>query len=164
FIKDHNVFVRGQRESEEVALSRDGKAGLAYGQLSWSPDSRTLVAFRIEPGDQKEVYLVQSSPPGGGRARLQTRPYALPGDKFTAFELNLFDVANRKAIRPKVDRVDYDSPRLHWDKDGRHFAYEKIDRGHQRFRLIRVDSHTGEARNLIDEKSETFIWTAHRES
>ena len=40
-------------------------------------------AFRIEPGERKEVYLVESSPRGGGRAVLHRRPYALPGDKFT---------------------------------------------------------------------------------
>ena len=164
FVKEHNVFVVAEGKPEEIRLSNDGKEGLSYGRLSWSPDSKTLVAFRIEPGDRKEVYLVQSSPPGGGRAQLRSRPYPLPGDKFTAYELNLFDVAGKKPIRPEVDRIDFDEPRLHWDKDGRHFSYEKIDRGHQRFRLIRVDSHTGEARNLIDEKSNTFIWTAHREN
>ena len=152
------------RGSPRRSRSRtDGKEGLAYGRLSWAPDSKTLVAFRIEPGERKEVYLIQSSPPGGGRAKFRPRPYALPGDKFTAYELNLIDVATKKSTRPEVDRIDFGSPDLHWDKDGRHFTYEKNDRGHQRFRLIRVDSHTGEAHNLIDEKTETFIWTAHRE-
>ncbi len=55
-------------------------------------------------------------------------------------------------------------PRLRWRKDGKHFTYEKIDRGHQRFRLIEVDSATGDARDLIDEKTSTFVWTAHREN
>ena len=95
---------------------------------------------------------------------MQRRPYPLPGDKFTAYELNLFDVAARKKNKPAVDRIDFDAPRLRWDKDGRHFTYEKIDRGHQRFRLIEVDTHTGTVRNIIDEKSQTFIWTAHREN
>ena len=45
-----------------------------------------------------------------------------------------------------------------------HFTYQKIDRGHQRFRLIEVDTHSGTVRNIIDEKSQTFIWTAHREN
>ena len=43
--------------ARRARLSDDGKEGLAYGRLSWSPDSKTLVAFRIEPGDDKEVYL-----------------------------------------------------------------------------------------------------------
>src|SRR5262249_29960718 len=92
------------------------------------------------------------------------RPYKLPGDKFAAYELNLFNIPGKRQIKPKVDRIDYGVPRPRWNKDGRHFTFEKIDRGHQRFRLIEVDSHTGEARNIIDETSRTFIWTAHREA
>ncbi len=164
FLQDHNVFIRRAGESRAIRLSDDGKAGLAYGLLSWAPDSRALAAFRIEPGDNKEVYLIQSSPPGGGRAKLQKRPYPLPGDKLAAFELNLFDIESRKQSKPKVERVDYDTPRLRWAKDSSHVIYQKIDRGHQRFRLIAVDVHSGAARNIIDEQSRTFIWTTHRES
>jgi dipeptidyl aminopeptidase/acylaminoacyl peptidase len=164
FVKDHDVYVKAEGGTEPVRLSSDGKEGLSYGRLSWSPDSKTLVAFRIEPGDHKEMYLIQSSPPGGGRARFRSRPYPLPGDKFTAYELNLFDVAAKKQTKPNVDRIDYDGPHLRWNKDGKHFSYEKIDRGHQRFRVVEVDAHTGAERNLIDEKSATFIWTAHAEN
>jgi len=165
-VKDHNVFLRDKNSEQEIQLSTDGEEGNAYGMLSWAPDSQTLVAFRIEPGDNKEVYLIESAPAEGGRAKLHTRPYALPGDAFARYELNLFDIGNRKQTRPEVDRLelDWQRPRLRWAKDGSHFAYEKADRGHQRFRVIEIDSHTGRARNLIDEKSETFIWTAHTEN
>lgn len=164
--KDHNVFLRPKEGGDEIQLSTDGVEGNAYDRLSWAPDSKTLVAFRVEPGDNKEVYLIQSSPAGGGRAKFSRRPYALPGDKFATYELNLFDVESRKQVRPTVDKLelDWETPRLRWMKDRRHFAYEKIDRGHQRFRVIEVDSHTGQSRNLIDEKTETFIWTAHTEN
>jgi dipeptidyl aminopeptidase/acylaminoacyl peptidase len=162
-VKDHNVFIRGE-DGKEIQLSQDGNEGLAYGMLSWAPDSKSLAAFRIEPGDRKEVYLIESSPKEGGRARLRTRPYALPGDKFTAYELNLFDVASQKQTKPEVERVDFGRPRLRWNRDGRRFTYEKVDRGHQRFRLIEVDAHSGTARSLIDEKAQTFIWTAHAEN
>ena len=162
-IKDNNVFVRDAL-GKEVQLSKDGTAGNAYGMLEWSPDSKTLVGFRIEPGDNKEVYLVQSSPPGGGRAKLQSRPYPLPGDKFTAYELNLFDVTRNKQTKPKVERIDFGRPILRWRKDGRQFTYEKRDRGHQRFRLIEINVATGDPRDLIDEKTNTFIWSAHTEN
>jgi dipeptidyl aminopeptidase/acylaminoacyl peptidase len=162
-VKGNNVYVRSEDGGTETQLSHDGKEGLAYGMLQWAPDSKTLVAFRIEPGDRKDVYLIESSPKEGGRANLRTRPYALPGDKFTAYELNLFNVADRKQIKPEVERVDFGTPRLRWKHDSRHFTYQKVDRGHQRFRVIEVDAHTGKARNLIDEQSKTFIWTAHTE-
>ena len=166
-VKDNNVFLRSSSDAAtEVQLSDDGKEGLSYGRLSWSPDSKTLVAFRVEPGERKEVYLVQSSPSGGGRAKLQTRPYALPGDKFARYELNLFDVASHKQIKPDVDQFEHEweTPRLHWDRDGRRVTYQQVDRGHQRFRVIEADSQTGTVRNIIDEKTETFVWTAHTEN
>jgi dienelactone hydrolase len=165
-VKDHNVFLRARKGGEEIPLSTDGAENNAYDLLAWAPDSQTLVAFRVEPGDNKEVYLIESSPAGGGRAKFSSRPYALPGDKFATYELNLFDIAGRRQIKPEVDKLelDWERPRLRWRKDQRHFAYEKIDRGHQRFRVIEVDSHTGQARNLIDERTQTFIWTAHTEN
>ena len=165
-VKDHNVFVRRKADDKEIQLSTDGAEGNAYGTLSWAPDSQTLVAFRRESGDNKEVYLVESSPAGGGRAKFQQRPYALPGDQFARYELNLFDVNTPKQIKPEVDRFEHgwETPRLRWKKDQRHFRYEQVDRGHQRLRVIEVDSHTGQVRNVIDEKTETFIWTAHTEN
>jgi dipeptidyl aminopeptidase/acylaminoacyl peptidase len=164
FIEDNNVSVRSKDSETELQLSHDGSEDNAYAMAQWAPDSETLIAWRVEPGESKEVYLIESAPEGGGRAKLHSRPYALPGDKFTSYELNLFDVENREQLKPEVDRIDFGRPRLRWNKDGRRFTYQKTDRGHQRFRVIEVDSHTGDTRNIIDEKSDTFIWTAHTEN
>jgi len=98
-VKDHNIFLRSENETEEIQLSRDGSETNSYARLEWSPDSKALVAWRIEPGDHKEVYLIQSSPAEGGRAILETRPYDLPGDKLTLYQLNVFD--------PDLTRVEY---------------------------------------------------------
>jgi dipeptidyl aminopeptidase/acylaminoacyl peptidase len=163
FVRDHNVYLRSKDNGEMVQLSTAGTEGNAFGMLSWAPDSQALVGFRIEPGENKEVYLIESSPPGGGRARLTSRPYALPGDKFTKYELWVFNPDNKNATKAQVDPIDFGRPQLRWKKDGRHFTYEKVDRGHQRFRLIEVDARLGQSRNLIDESTETFIWTAHTE-
>lgn len=162
-IKDHNVVLRAADSEREIQLTRDGREGLAYGRLDWSPNSQSLVAFRIEPGDRQEVHLIESSPRGGGRAVLHSREYPLPGDKFTAYELHLFNVAEQIEIACQLDRIDFGSPRLRWAKDGETFTYQQIDRGHQRLRLIEVNARTGQCRNLLDERSDTFIWTAHQD-
>src|SRR5262245_10717716 len=134
FVKDNNVWLRGTApDAKEIQLCQDGKEANAYGLLNWSPDSKTLAAFRIEPGDRKEVYLIQSSPPGGGRAKLQQRAYDLPGDKLTAYELNLFKIEGPKQIKPQVEHIDLGFPQLHWNEDGGKVAFQKVDRGHQRF-------------------------------
>ena len=165
-VKDNNVFLRAMDANETIPLSTDGAEGNAYSLLSWSPDSTVLIAWRVEPGDRKEVYLVRSSPQGGGRAVLETRPYALPGDKFPHYELNIFDVPSRKQTKPAVDRFEHEweRPQVHWSRDGRRITYEQEDRGHQRLRIIEVDMHTGGVRTILEEKTETFIWTAHTEN
>lgn len=165
-LKGHNVHLRpAGGGGEELALSTDGQEGNAYVLHSWSPDSRTLAAFRMEPGERREVHLVESSPKEGGRARLRSRPYPLPGDRFSKYELNLFDVATRRQLKPGVDRFEHEwlRPRIHWTRDGARLGYQQVDRGHQRFRVISVGLDGG-VRNLVDERSDTFIWTAHTEN
>ncbi|HAO96786.1 MAG TPA: hypothetical protein DCQ96_12075 [Verrucomicrobiales bacterium] len=162
YIKNHNLWIRATTEnSREIQLSSDGEESRSYQQPFWSSNSNNLIAFRIQPGDVGEVHMIQSSPKGGGRARLQTRRYPLPGDRFTTHELNWFDLEKRVQTKPKVGIIDFRGPRLRWSADGRMISYEKIDRGHQRFRVIEVDTFTGRHRNIIDEKTETFIWTEH---
>ena len=84
------------------------------------------------------VHLHESSPKQRGRAKLHTRRYALPGDKFTSFELNWFDIEKNIQTKPEVGIIDFRGPRLRWTQDGRYFRYQKIDRGHQRFRIIEL--------------------------
>lgn len=174
-IRESNIVLRSS-DGQERVLTQDGMAEVAYGRLTWSPDSSALVAWRMEPGDRKEVYRIQSSPAvegatggGVGRAILQTQAYALPGDKFNSFELNLFDIAGQKQSKPDVGMLDMSpgggdpNPAIRWKSDGVRFTYEKYDRGHQRFRLIEVNARTGQVRNIIDEQTRTFIWSAHRD-
>ena len=160
-IKEHNVFIRGS-DGQEVQLSRDGVAGNSYGRLSWSPDSKTIVASKIEPAEYKSVYQIQSSPPGGGRANLRTRNYPLPGDQYTTYELWVFDVENRKGAKVEAERVDfYGPPKPRWSKDGKRFLFQKTDRGHQRFRVFEVKAQTGNTRTILDDNSDTFISTTY---
>jgi dipeptidyl aminopeptidase/acylaminoacyl peptidase len=165
-VKENNLFIKSSKDENEIQLTKDGAENQRYGRFSWSPDSQTLVAFRVEPGDRKEVHLLESSPSEGGRAKLRSRPYSLPGDKFTSYELNVFDIATGKQIKPQVDKYEHEwtPPRVHWWPDGKHFSYSQVDRGHQRFRVIDVAVDSGAVRNLVDERSKTFIWTHHMET
>jgi hypothetical protein len=175
-IKDGNIHLRSGDGKETSPLTNEKfepatKSGdrpqretSGFGMLNWSPNSKALVAFRVEPGEIKEVHLVESSPKSGGRAVHTTRPYPLPGDRFTAYELWTFDPAKKSGKKFETDKIDFGRPNVRWSKDGKRFTYQKVDRGHQRFRLIEVDVETGKSRNLIDEQTKTFIWTAHTEN
>ena len=161
YIHEYNVYVRAAKGDEKIQLSKDGKKDNAYQVPYWAPNSNNLIAYRIEPSKISEVHLLESSPKGGGKAKLHTRSYALPGDKFTSHELNWFDIEKKLHVKPDVGVIDFHSPNMRWSLDGHTFTYRKVDRGHQRFRIIEVDILTGKARNIIDEVSKTFIWTYH---
>jgi hypothetical protein len=161
FVKNDNVYLRDEA-GKETPLTDSGTAANPFAAVTWSPDSRTLVMYRTEPGDNKQVYMIETSPKDQLPAKLHTRGYPRPGDKFALHEMYVADIAAKKPIKVEVERIDYGwIPRLRWGKDNKHFTFEKIDRGHQRFRVVEVDAATGKTRNIIDEKAKTFIWTAH---
>jgi len=69
FIKDHNLYIQATSGGEEIALSRDGKPENSYQPPFWSPNSKTLIAFRVEPGKIGDVHLLEYSP---GKAEEQS--------------------------------------------------------------------------------------------
>ena len=162
FVRDHQLFIRSEESGEEIQLSRDGRENARYVEhlLWWSPDSQNLVAARVTPGDQRPTYWIESSPKNQGRAKLHSRNYALPGDKMDSHHWRIFNIAERKQHNPQVDPIDFGRAQLRWRDDDR-FIYEQTDRGHQRFRILEIDSRTGESRTLLEETSKTFIWSAH---
>lgn len=163
-IRDDNIVLVDRESDAETPLTTDGTPDVPWGNVSWSPDSQYLTAFRITPGEDLEVHLIESSPEDGGRAVVHSRPYPLPGDRFSSHELHVFSLASAAEVPCEVEAFDFGTPRVRWKADGHLFTVEKTDRGHQRFRLIQIDAETGTVRNLIDEQTETFIWTAHAEN
>ena len=147
--------------------TRDGKLSAAthlaagsdyFSRIEWTPDSKRVIAVKVTPGDRKQVYLFESTPPDGGPARVLSRVYDRPGDKVDTFEIWLIDPSTGKGAPIHADIVDYgDLPRFRFTKGGHDFTYEKMDRGYQRWRLMEVDWMTGEANALIDEPSKTFV-------
>jgi len=160
-VKDHNIFLKLKKGGPEIQLTKDGTEAKSYGGLRWAPDGKMLIAFRITPGKRSEVYRIESSPSGGGRAKLHKRGYSFPGDRFTLHELSIFDPETRKQIKPDIGIINFGGPHMRWAEDGRKFLMTKLDRGHQRFRLMEINTHTGGVYNIIDEKTDTFIWTSH---
>ncbi|MFO0910764.1 MAG: DPP IV N-terminal domain-containing protein [Isosphaeraceae bacterium] len=170
-VRDYNVTLSPVRETEggrpgrrrdeppAEVLTHDGRPDRVYGDFAWSPDSKTLIAWRTTPARKGEVHLIESSPRDGGRARLHTRPYDLPGDPFPVHELWIYNLETRKGTSPEVPPIDFGPNFVKWKDGGQRFTFTKTDRGHQRFRLFEVDARTGQARTVIDESSKTFVNT-----
>ena len=157
-VRDHNVVLRANSDARETTLSSNGQPAQPFGELSWSPDSKTIVGYRVDRAEILPVHVIESSPAEGGRAKLRSNPYELPGDKMTSYEMWLFHVEAKDAVQAQIEPIDFHGPpQLRWNGDSRHFTLERTDRGHQRFRIVEVDATSGQIRNLYDERSSTFI-------
>ncbi len=165
FFKENNVFLRDRKTSEEHQLSRDGTADDAYsGQVHWSPDSKKLIAVRTRKGDDRKVYLIESSPRDQLQPKLHSYDYRKPGDAIPQPKPHLFDVTSRTEI-PVSDEL-FSTPwsiqEYRWSPDSKRFTFLYNQRGHQALRIVEVDAETGDARVIIDETSRTFIDYAHK--
>ncbi len=162
-IENFNVFIKQAGTSEPaIPLSTDGSEGNYYTfrTIAWSPDSKKLVAYRTRPGYDREVHYIESSPADQIQPKHMTISYRKPGDALDIAYPVLFDVATKNEI--EIDRALFPNPYNItppvWWKDGRGFTFEYNQRGHQVYRVLEVDAHSGSARTLIDEQSQTFIY------
>ncbi len=160
FVKNYNVFVKDLKTGRETQLSFNGSEGETYSSyLSWSPDSRKLAGFRVRPDTRRYMYFVESSPSDAFLPKLQTREYLRAGDALPVKFPVLFSLDSMDQIpvdaTPFLQQFSMEGPV--WSKDSRSFTFEYNQRGHQVYRVVRVDAGSGATKVLIDERSKTFI-------
>ena len=161
FIRNYNVCLRDKEKKEETILSRDGSEGdyYTFESLSWSPDSKKIVAFRLRRGYHRLVHYVESSPSDQLQPKYHTMEYAKPGDALDIERPVLFLVDTK--ARVEVDNALFPNPyeleEMAWRKDGRAFTFEYNQRGHQVYRVVEADGTTGMARAVVDEEAKTFF-------
>ncbi|OJY95777.1 MAG: peptidase S9 [Sphingobacteriales bacterium 40-81] len=160
FIKEGNVFIQPVNGDDAIQHTTDGTAEKPYGSLAWSPDSKYVVGYKITPYKDSLVYYVLTSQANTTRGQLKSQEYKQPGDPFTTYEMFAFSVMEKKTTKINTEIIDFfPEPYLNWRKDdATHFLYEKVDRGHQRFRIIDVDVKSGETKTIVDEQTNTFIY------
>jgi len=179
-IRGHNLFLR--EGTNEIALTYNGNPGNSYArnaqrarmvemrfeerddetpapEVYWSPDSKRLIAMRTRPGTDRIVYMVESSPRDQLQPKLQSYPYAKPGDEIAIRKPHLFDVENKREI-PVKDNLfpnPWSISDLRWKPDSTEFYFLYNQRGHQVLRIVGIHATSGETRAIIDEQSKTFV-------
>ena len=178
----NNLYLRDLKTGKETPLTYDANPNSTYARDEefnqsidmqydvsnpatptpeeyWSPDSRHLVAMRLQPGTQRRVYEVESSPEDQLQPRLTSYPYLKPGDQVPISKPHLFDIETGKEI-PVSDAL-FPNPwsigEVRWATNSERFTFLYNQRGHQALRILAVDAQTGDVKPIVDEESKTFI-------
>jgi len=159
-IRDWNVFLHDNQNGGELALSTNGSAADSFsGEFFWSPDSQKLVVLQTLRGEERKVYLVESSPKDQLQPKLLSYDYNKPGDKIPIPRPRLFDVAAHRQIPVPEELFTnaWSIEEVRWWPDASRFTFLYNRRGHQALRIVAVDARSGAARTVVDEASRTFI-------
>ena len=130
-------------------------------RMSRTPDSNQAFAFRLFPGDRRQVYLLKNAVNNTTRAALEERLYDQPGDKTDMFDVYLYDF--EKQTEKKIDLEPIfgggqpwaGPPQVQWWGENAVLSYTV--RGYQEHRVVLINPKTGATRLLVGEKSPTFL-------
>ena len=182
FVHGNNLYLRHLKTGKETPLTYDANPNSTYARdqefeqainmqydasnpatptpdVYWSPDSKHVVAMRLQPGTERRVYEVESSPEDQLQPKLTSYPYLKPGDQVSISKPHLFDIEKMKEI-PVSDTLfanPWSISDVRWATNSGRFTFLFNQRGHQALRIIAVDARNGEVKPIVNEENKTFI-------
>ena len=178
----NNLYLRDLKTGKETPLTYDANPNSTYARdqefeqavnmqfdaanpatptpdVYWSPDSKHIVAMRLQPGTERRVYEVESSPEDQLQPKLTSYPYLKPGDQVPISKPHLFDIETMKEI--SVSDTLFNNPwsisDVRWATNSERFTFLFNQRGHQALRVLAVDARKGEVKPIVNDESKTFI-------
>jgi dipeptidyl aminopeptidase/acylaminoacyl peptidase len=180
FIRDWNLWVRDVATGKETALTKDGVQDYGYATdnagwtrsdraiLVWSPDSKKIATFKQDQRAVGDMYLVDTRV---GHPKLQAWKYPLPGDDVVSMiERVVIEVDTGRVVKLRMGPDQHrstlcdditcrgsDWSDVQWAPDSSKVAFASTSRDHKDTDLRVADAGTGEIRNVLSEKVETFF-------
>lgn len=187
FIRDDNLWVRDLGNGQERALTTDGVKDFGYATdnagwarsdrpvVLWSPDSKKIATFQQDQRQVGEMYLVSTQV---GHPKLDAWKYPLPGDEHVAtiqrvvihldgprlVRLKMAPDPHRGTITDDIKDGDGQLDDVRWAPDSSTLAFVSSSRDHKQATLRVASADTGEVRDVIDEKVDTFFESGNDQS
>ncbi|MDD2284973.1 MAG: DPP IV N-terminal domain-containing protein [Paludibacter sp.] len=180
FVKDYNLYVRDTQTNEEFSLTTDGVEHCDYAtpsdwykivdesigdiydpviSVEWSPDSKKFMAIKLDRRKANKLYLYQSLPDSGMRAKIWSYERALPGEDLPLQEYYIFDVDKKTKVKIDMEPMEdiWSGVAPAWTEDSKTLFFARMARYYKSIDLFFADSETGKARNIIHEDAHTMI-------
>ncbi|GAB3026070.1 S9 family peptidase [Spirosoma pulveris] len=163
-----NLFVFDFATQKEAQLTDDakpafynGRFGWAYEEefglaqaWDWSPDSKFIAFWQ---SDEREVPIYKLTDYKGFDEKFDSLPYPRVGDKNPTVRIGVIEIANKAKQWMKVDLGDGYIPRIYWTSQEGQLALMHLNRKQNHLRLFMANARTGEARQIMEEKSTTWV-------
>jgi dipeptidyl-peptidase-4 len=179
FIRNYNLWVRDAETGAETQLTTDGVKDYGYATndagwtrsdtpvVVWSPDSKKIATFQHDSRGVGEMYAFSTVV---GHPTLTVLKMPLPGDdKIFMIDRVVIDVDQKKVTRLKMPADAHRSSLcdhvvcggtwsdVQWSPDSSEVAFVSTSRDHKREDMRVANAATGEIRDVLSERVETFF-------
>lgn len=155
-LRDNDLWLRSTGAGEERRLSFHAVADPRWSTAgaAWSPDSRRLAAMRIDEHAVDRVPLVDWT----DTSKVAWHSYMRASGAIAIWQVHLFDLAT-DAIRLVCGGDENHFAYIQgFSTDGRELRYARMERCSRYVELFALDVETGDARLLLREEAETFLY------
>ena len=168
-----NLFVFDFATKKETQLTNDAKPAFTNGRFGWvyeeefglaqawewSPDSKFIAFWQ---SDERQVPIYKLTDYKGFDEKYDSLPYPRVGDLNPTVRIGIIEIANKTNRWMKVDlgrdgEPDGYIPRIYWTTQEGQLALVHLNRKQNHLRLFMANARTGEAKQVMEEKSNTWI-------
>ncbi|GAB3961037.1 S9 family peptidase [Spirosoma harenae] len=163
-----NLFVFDFATQKESQLTDDAKAAFYNGRFGWayeeefglaqawewSPDSKFMAFWQ---SDERQVPIYRLTDYKGFDEKYDSLPYPRVGDQNPTVRIGVIDVTAKTKQWMKVELGDGYIPRIYWTSQEGQLALMHLNRKQNHLKLFMADVRTGNARQVMEEKSNAWI-------
>ncbi|GAB3729552.1 S9 family peptidase [Spirosoma lituiforme] len=163
-----NLFVFDFATQKETQLTNDAKAAFYNGRFGWayeeefglaqawewSPDSKFIAFWQ---SDERQVPIYKLTDYKGFDETFDSLPYPRVGDHNPTVRIGVVELANTTKQWMKVELGDGYIPRIYWTSQEGQLALMHLNRKQNQLRLFMANARTGDARQIMEEKSTTWV-------
>jgi dipeptidyl-peptidase-4 len=171
FIRDQNLVVYDLESNQELAITHDGRGLVSYGTAEfiaqeemarttgywWSPDDAHIAFTRV---DESPVAEIERFEIYADSVKVVKQRYPAAGARNALVQLFVASVGKSAAAATQMDlgaTPDIYLARVNWFPDGKSLAVQRQSRDQKTLTLLKVNTGTGAAHELITERSETWV-------
>jgi dipeptidyl-peptidase-4 len=171
FIRDQNLVVFDLKTGNERAITRDGSGLVSFGMAEfiaqeemgrstgywWSPDDERIAFTRV---DESPVAEVERFEIYADAVKVVKQRYPAAGAKNALVQLFVARLDKPDAPPVQVDLgadTDIYLARVNWFPGSDALAVQRQSRDQKTLALLRADASTGRMRELLTEKSQTWV-------